>query len=573
MDLSSEERSVEVYDEPEVQEEHPEEAPPPRSRRTRWTSFLLGAVVMALVGLLGIATWEVTNANAFCDEVCHEIMYPYVDVWQHSTHVEVDCVECHMGRTPVTDQLPRKFVHARELYALVTNSYEEPLEATTLRPARETCELCHYPPQFFADSVREFRRYDSDRENTPVSTWLIVKTGGGLEREGLGFGIHWHVENEIYFYGLGDSNEEIPWMRVVDPEDGEETIYAAVGFELPEEVDEQNLHLMDCLDCHNRVGHDMQTPEELVDNAIERGRISADIPYIRRQAVEAIGVGYETQEEGLEAIAGIEDWYEENYSLAYPALQEEIVQAIEVLQELYAANFFPAKGYNWRSYPDHTSHVNWPGCFRCHDGQHISADNEVVRIECNLCHSVPEVVVGGGGPTISLTRGPEPASHRETAWLHRHHLAFDETCDLCHTVADPGGTSNTSFCSNSACHGREWVYANLNAPGLAEQLGLEEEPEETPEPSPPEEGELTYESFIGALLTERCAQCHGIAAGLDVTTYESLMAGSDTGPVVIPGNPQDSPIVQVLVEDHFGGLDGENLDLLREWIASGAPEM
>ncbi|MGC8946216.1 MAG: hypothetical protein ACP5N6_08690 [Anaerolineae bacterium] len=71
-----------------------------------------------------------------------------------------------------------------------------------------------------------------------------------------------------------------------------------------------------------------------------------------------------------------------------------------------------------------------------------------------------------------------------------------------------------------------------------------------------------YAGAIGPLLTQRCGSCHGQAAGLDVTRYQSLMAGSQNGPVVAPGDPEGNRIVQVLREGHFARLSSEEMDLL-----------
>jgi len=542
-----------------------------QQREPRWRRIAtcIGvAGVVALGALLLVVGWQVSNANSFCSGVCHDVMYPYVAVWEHSTHVKVDCVECHMGRTSVLDRLPRKFTHVRELYSLIVG-YETPLEATTLRPARVTCELCHHPEQFHRDNVVELRQYANDRDNTMVSTWLISKIGGGLEREGLGYGIHWHVEQEIHFYTSDDDEQEIPWMRIENG--GEPIVYKSVDFVPPEGFpDGEELHLMDCMDCHNRVGHQMLGPEEVVDGALQRDQISAEIPYIRREAVSVLGGEYETTDEALEAIASLDQWYAENYSIAYPVLEDELQQAIEVLQDLYQRNFFPEKGYDWQTYAGYDGHTYWPGCFRCHDGKHVNGGNEVIRIECNLCHSIPEVVRGVGAPVMSLAKGPEPESHRDTAWLHRHRNEFDETCKLCHTVGTPGGTDNSSFCANSACHGVEWVYADLDAPGLAEQLGLDISPAPEAELTP--ESELSYQASIGPFLVDRCGECHGIAAELNVTTYASLMEGSERGQVIVPGEPEESPLVQILEEDHFVSIGETEVDLVAQWIEAGAPE-
>jgi mono/diheme cytochrome c family protein len=85
-------------------------------------------------------------------------------------------------------------------------------------------------------------------------------------------------------------------------------------------------------------------------------------------------------------------------------------------------------------------------------------------------------------------------------------------------------------------------------------------------------GEPTYASTIGPLLTERCGACHGDSAGLTVTDYTSLMAGSSSGPVVLPGDPDGSRIVEVQRGEHYAQLSEMELGRLIEWIAGGAPE-
>lgn len=82
----------------------------------------------------------------------------------------------------------------------------------------------------------------------------------------------------------------------------------------------------------------------------------------------------------------------------------------------------------------------------------------------------------------------------------------------------------------------------------------------------------TYASTIGPLLTERCGSCHGDMAGLSVTDYASLMAGALSGPVVVPGDPDGSRIVEVQRNGHYAQLSEAELNLLIEWIDNGAPE-
>jgi hypothetical protein len=204
----------------------------------------------------------------------------------------------------------------------------------------------------------------------------------------------------------------------------------------------------------------------------------------------------------------------------------------------------------------------------------LNEQQEAIRLECNLCHSIPVVA----GPSdfvanIEISRGPEPQSHFNPNWISLHRDVFDASCENCHTTGDPGGTSNTSFCSNSACHGSAWEYAGFNAPGLREILSAQ-----LPSPSTPETSTelLTFDDGIGPLLTERCGGCHGTDGiqGLDLTTYESVMLGGLSGPGIVPGDTDASLIILKLTADqpHFAQLAPNELDQLIDWINAGAPE-
>ena len=88
----------------------------------------------------------------------------------------------------------------------------------------------------------------------------------------------------------------------------------------------------------------------------------------------------------------------------------------------------------------------------------------------------------------------------------------------------------------------------------------------------PPMGGATYAETLGPLLVERCGTCHGGMAGLTVTDYASLMAGSASGPVILPGDPQGSWIVQVQRGEHYTRFSEGELNLVVDWIANGAPE-
>jgi mono/diheme cytochrome c family protein len=318
-------------------------------------------------------------------------------------------------------------------------------------------------------------------------------------------------------------------------------------------------------------------PEATVDQLLERGLVSPDIPDIRRIAVDVYSQIYETAEVGLNGIAGISGYYQEYYPEYYRSNQGQIEAAIAALQDAYAQSVFPEQKADWNSHPNNIGHRDSPGCFRCHGGTHLDSQQQAIRLECNLCHSIPVVARSGDlVATIEISRGPEPQSHLNPNWISLHHLAYDATCSNCHTTENPGGTNDQSFCSNSACHGNVWEYAGFDAPALRELLAAQLPPAPAP-PAVLTPTELTYAGGIGSLFEQRCGSCHGqtgAISGLDLTTYETILTGGASGPGVVPGDPQASLVIQKQTADqpHFVQLNTEELEAVTNWIEAGAPE-
>ncbi|MGE5074018.1 MAG: NapC/NirT family cytochrome c [Anaerolineae bacterium] len=533
--------------------------------------LVLGVLLLMLVGG-GAYGWDYSNSPKFCGTTCHT-MPPQNSAYLRSPHANVTCEECHIGRASIIDQLPRKMQGLKETYDTVFNLYTYPIRAQALRPARETCEKCHQPEAFSNDSLVALTHFASDRDNTATTTYLVLKTGGGAKRENLGKGIHWHIVNKVQYYASDDLSQNIPFVRVTN-DDGSTTDYLDVQSGLnPATMDQSQLKTMDCITCHNRVTHDFRPPAESVDLAMSRGLISTDIPDIHLKAVELLTAQYETRDDAMQAIAGLDRYYQNSL---YKGHEDKIQQAIKAIQGIYDQTVFQEQQIDWTTYPNNLGHINSPGCFRCHDGKHLDASKQAIRLECNLCHSIP--VVSGPSDFVSkieISRGPEPDSHRNPNWISLHNKSIDTSCSACHTMEDAGGTSNTSFCSNSACHGNKFTFAGFDAPNLRAAL----QPQlPTPAPTPtagPPPSNPTFAANIGPILTAKCTACHNpstLAGGMDLSTYASLMKGGKDGAVVVPGDPANSVIVKIQSGQHFLTLLPEELDLLKAWIAAGAPE-
>ena len=475
-----------------------------RSITRRQFAFGALALVLGFAVLMGILyTWDYTNSPQFCGTTCHT-MPPEYDAWQRSPHARISCVECHIGRDFITTTFTRKAGDLMHVIRYSSGQFTFPLYATTMRPASESCEKCHWPEKFSADRVDYIKHFTPDQKNTEVDTLLVMHIGGGTVQQGLGGGIHWHIENKVQFIATDDLKQNIPWIQVTDST-GKVTTYIDVANPLtPDQIAKADKHTMDCIDCHNRVSHTFLSHNQAVDQALSLKQIDASIPYIDQQAVAVLSAPYKTFADADTAIGALDTYYSKNYADYYKSHTAAIQSAIAFLKTTYQALVFPTQDLSWTTHPDNLGHKDWPGCFRCHDGKHFTADKtQAIPLECNLCHTLPVVSTPGGpAPVVSMNQGNEPASHKTTTWIAEHRTAFDATCQQCHDTNNAGGNDNSSFCSNSACHGTNWKFAGLNAPALASVYPPPVPPKANPSVTPPQ-----IPHPIGG--SPDCQICHG----------------------------------------------------------------
>ena len=432
-------------------------------RRTLITGAVFVAAFIILL-VIDIQGWEYSNSVPFCTNVCHDVHPEEPAAFQDSYHASIKCVECHMGRLGTLQSVVLKSTHARHLQEMIFNNYQRPLRSETLRPANESCERCHFPPAFHGDRVREIRRFQADETNTLKRTFLILKTGGGERQRGLGRGIHWHIENQVQYIAADDEKQDIRWVRTRLP-DGRTVEYTDVLKPLsPEQIAGATKHVMDCVDCHNRAGHPFLSPDLAVDQSFNENRLGPDLPFIKRDMTGLLSADYASRDAALQAAGAFVGQYEQAHPEVLPARQGAVQKASDVAKGLMSRVIFAKKGVSWRSFPDNGQHKDYPGCFRCHDGKHVTADgSESIRLHCNICHSIPVIVSAGDRPPpMPVTSVQEPASHLMTNWMAAHRFQAGDECAGCHGKI-AFGTDNSNFCSNSACHGQAWPSVQLNA--------------------------------------------------------------------------------------------------------------
>jgi nitrate/TMAO reductase-like tetraheme cytochrome c subunit len=430
------------------------------------TTVVVGLVALGVIGAGGIVAWEYSNSDAFCANMCHSVHPEETRAHNESAHARVNCVECHMGRLSTLHLLALKPTHAKELWGMIAG-YERPVTSSTLRPSRDHCESCHWPSAVHRDSLAIKKRYATDPESSETIYRLTLHTAVGAVREKEAKGIHWHIDNDVSFIATDPQRRQIPWVQV-KATDGTVSTYVDTASKVPlEDLKKFTARRIECFDCHNAVGHPFPNPEDLVDTAIAEGKIDRALPSAKARAVALIEkssklVGFEKdlapQIEKLiaESAPKVEQTDETR--------AQEKKFATEMKRILLDASF-SHEGLSWKTFPSHAGHKDFPGCFRCHDGKHLNEKGESIRLQCTLCHDLPQVVREvGEGSVPSLVKGKEgnapPSSHSKPNFMHDHQNQATKKCESCHGDSEHG-TEGGKFCSNPACHGRKWPEVTL----------------------------------------------------------------------------------------------------------------
>ena len=356
-------------------------------------SFVVAFTLISAVG--SYKAYEFTDSVQFCGQLCHSVMNPEFVAYSASPHARVACVECHVG-SGASWYVKSKLSGARQVYYTAMGTFPRPIPTPVhnLRPAPDTCEQCHWPKKFWGAQLKAFTHYGDDEQNTPRVIRLLIKTGGGDPSLGqAGEGIHWHmnINNKVTYFASDEQRQVIPWVRMEDSQ-GRVTEYTTKDNPPTQaQIDKAGKRRMDCIDCHNRPTHIYVPPDVSVDRAIAGRSIDATLPYIKKEGVEVLVADYKTSDEARQAIAyKVSKFYQEKYPQIASTKADSIKGAIVELQRIYSTTFFPSMKVNWRTHPNNIGHLYFPGCFRCHDGNHVSKDGKVISKDCNSCHTVLE---------------------------------------------------------------------------------------------------------------------------------------------------------------------------------------
>ena len=362
--------------------------------------FTITTIIVLFLSTLGsFQAYHITESVEFCGTLCHQVMEPEHTAYLKSPHANVACVECHVG-SGASWYVKSKLSGLHQVYAVMTNSYPRPIETPLhdLRPARETCEKCHWPQKFYARTLWTNKYFLADSLNTEWDIMLQMKTGPEFSGLGLREGIHWHINPEvnIEYISENDKREKISYVKYTNKTTGEVTIYRNDSNPISDSlVSASTTRTMDCIDCHNRPSHNYNSFPVYFDKAMLTGAISKEIPFFKKVAMGILRDTFTDADTALMKIKeSITGFYKSDYSEYYSKNKDLVDSSVTALQKAFSLNTFPNMKVTYDQYPEHIGHLESEGCFRCHNDAFIAANGRKITRDCNLCHNI----IGQGKP-------------------------------------------------------------------------------------------------------------------------------------------------------------------------------
>lgn len=356
--------------------------------------MLVAGATLLNVTLLSTAAYkgvEYMDSTQFCGVTCHSVMAPEYAAYTGSPHSRVSCSECHIG--PGAPWFVRsKLSGVRQIFAVTFGTHSRPIPSPVkhLRPARETCETCHWPQKFEGDTLLVRTKYQDDEKNTALTTVLLLKVGGRSPHGSSGIhGRHLDDASRIRYVSTDGRRQVIPQVTYTD-DSGKTVEFVSTEVKAtPEDLASGEQRQMDCMDCHNRPTHAFELPERAVDRAIDRGGISRELPFVKKKAVELLKAEYPDRATATQKIvSGLTDYYREKHPETYGKHRALVLTAAQQVNAIYERNVFPGMRVAWGTYPNNIGHEDFLGCFRCHDDKHKSADGRAITQDCAACHTL-----------------------------------------------------------------------------------------------------------------------------------------------------------------------------------------
>ena len=355
-----------------------------RTRGALLASIVVGMVCLVIVAGATYKGVEVMESVAFCGTTCHTVMEPEHTAFQRSSHSKLRCADCHIG-AGADWFVKSKISGSWQLVSVALHLYPTPIPSPvhSLRPARETCEQCHWPTKHVGDKLEVRTKFAADEANTATKTVMLMKVGG--QQGTTSVGIHWHVDRGVQIRFQTDPSRQNIYDVEMTSADGKKRTFKTDA----KPTGPVDWRTMDCVDCHNRPSHTFKMPGVEIDNALDDGRIDKTLPFVKREGLRLLDGKYASHEEARAGIAReLEGFYKTTYADLATSKAPAIGAAGKALGDIYAWNVFPQMKVTWGTYKSNLGHDDAPGCSRCHDKKHVAAEGEKISGSCKICHTI-----------------------------------------------------------------------------------------------------------------------------------------------------------------------------------------
>lgn len=378
-------------------------------KKTAWTRFALtfGAATIVNLTVGSQVTYRAVHhmeTPQFCGS-CH-VMTPEARSHADSPHSRVTCAECHVG-DGATGWVASKINGSRQFFENLSDSFHRPIPSALatdrLVPAKQTCEECHRRSKPGDVRVRVIDAFGEDEANSLSQTVLTMHVGGDV----LGgiHGRHLNPDLDIRFASTDPARQDIVWVESHNSRTGETKTWTKSGT-TPDQYQDLKKISMQCVDCHNRPAHPFQLPGRALDSAFASGKLPTTLPSLKKIALGLLKTDYTSHEDASTRIpAALLDTYRRDHPDVFAARQPEITAAGQVLADLHNRNVFPDLKVTWGTYPDNIGHTDFPGCFRCHGGDHTTTEGKPISNNCYVCHF--SAAVDETAPEVLQTLGIE----------------------------------------------------------------------------------------------------------------------------------------------------------------------
>jgi nitrate/TMAO reductase-like tetraheme cytochrome c subunit len=380
---------------------------PDRQNAWRRAGLFFGIMTLANIIIGSQLTYrsvEHMETVQFCGQTCH-VMKPEFTAHLLAPHQQVECAACHVA-PGASGWFKAKMAGTNQLIAVVFNTFPRPIESALednrLVSSAATCEQCHARNLFIGSPLKVITKYNEDETNSRTETVLMMQVGGG--RFGGIHGAHMGPGVQIRYAAQDKKRQTVPWVEYRNTDTNVTRTYLADGAKA-DAATAFPVFEMQCADCHNRAAHSFEAADRAVDDAITTGRIASDLPFVKKTGVAIIKTAYATNDDaGRKIPSALMSFYQQKYPDLAGKRAADIQNAGKALASIYEHNVFPDLKVSWGTYQNNLGHTDAPGCFRCHDGSHSTADKKTtISQDCTLCHQ--SLAMDEKSPEILKTLG------------------------------------------------------------------------------------------------------------------------------------------------------------------------